>query len=189
VATSPRCYHRPSSFSFSLSSSSIVVIIIHRHSCSCHSRHRPSSFSVTHYKFKVSPGTLVFVCEGLYQFLRYFYSTFPRHFLGLVPALPFPIPRTWVSSGFFEYVSQWRGDDPAACTIAFHTTGGMICPVGLDIIAPEPIEISYILHYIILKVFLVSGSTHVLLILYELTPLNPPLHLSMKGRNLNDEDK
>ena len=110
----------------------------------------------------MSPRTLVFVFVGLYQFLRYFYSTFPRHFLGPVPALPFPIPRTWVSGGFFEYVSLWRGDDPAACTIAFHTTGGMICPVGLDIIAPEPIEISYILHYIILKVFFFTVGKFIL---------------------------
>ena len=132
----------------------------------------------TTYKFKVSPGTLVFVFEGLYQFLRYFYSTFRCHFLGPVPALPFPIPRTWVSSGFFEYVSQWRGDDPAACTIAFHTTGGMICPVGLDIIAPEPIEISYILHYIILKVFfslrLVSLSYNIINIIATKLPPHPP---------------
>jgi hypothetical protein len=62
-----------------------------------------------------------------------------------------------MSIGFFEYVSLWRGDDPAACTIAFQTTRGMICPVGLDIIAPEPIETSYILLYIILKVFFLYG--------------------------------
>jgi len=58
-----------------------------------------------------------------------------------------------VSGGFFEYVSLWRGDDPDACTIAFHTTGGMIYPVGLDITMPEPIEISYYLQGVILKVF------------------------------------
>ena len=70
-----------------------------------------------------------------------------------VSALPFPIPRTYVSGGFIRYVSLWRGYDPAACTIAFDTTGVMTYPVGLDIIMPEPIEISYILHDIILKVF------------------------------------
>jgi len=62
-----------------------------------------------------------------------------------------------VSGGFIGYVSLWRGYDPAACTIAFDTTGVMTYPVGLDIIMPEHIEISYILHDIILKVFFLYG--------------------------------
>ena len=59
-----------------------------------------------------------------------------------------------MSGGFFGYVGLWCSDDPAVCTVAFHTTRVMIYPLGLDIIVPEPIEISYILHDIILKNFL-----------------------------------
>ncbi len=90
----------------------------------------------------MSPETLVFVLGGLYQFLRYFYKTFLTLFFVPVSALPFPIPRTMVAGGFCKSLGLWRGDDPAECTGAFHTSGGMIYPVGLGILAPQPIEIS-----------------------------------------------
>jgi hypothetical protein len=92
------------------------------------------------------------------------------------------------AGGFFPYLSLWHGNDPAECTGAFHSSGGMMCAFGLSILVLQPIQISYYLQDMFFLFFFVSGSTHVLLIFYELAPLNPPLHLSMKGQKLNDDN-
>jgi hypothetical protein len=55
----------------------------------------------------VSPGTLVFVLGGLYQFLRYFYSTFTRHFLWPV-LFQFCAPVCWLgfANRCFPHISR-----------------------------------------------------------------------------------
>ena len=132
----------------------------------------------------MSPDFILFLGGGKYQFLLYFYETFSAYFLTLVSALNFPILRTMMSGGFRPYFCLWHGDYPAECTVAFHTLGGMIILLGLGALPPQPIQISYYLQDMFLKVFFGERSPNIISIIDNkstphpiFTHHNPPSHL------------
>ena len=105
------------------------------------------------YKFICGPEALLFVFGGTYQFLWYFYDTFNTHCLMLVSGPQTRISCMMVSVGFSPYCRLWHGNDPDECTVAFQTSEGMMYELGLDILVPQQIQISYYLQDMFLKFF------------------------------------